>query len=85
MRLSFNLVNVYTNISNVYFPFTRSMETKNKTQMVLSHDNIIILGITASSRLLTSVRQPSIQFIISDDRFNFCNQLRKSFVVLLML
>jgi len=44
MRLSFNLVNVYAKLVNVYQTFTRNMAANNKTQMVLHHDNRIIVS-----------------------------------------
>ena len=43
MRLSLDVVNMYTKPVHVYQTFTRNIAISNKTQMVLNHDNSIIV------------------------------------------
>jgi len=62
MRLSFNSVNACTKIVNVYQMFTRNMTVGNKTQMVLSLDNSIVVS-NGHQPPVTSSRQPSMKFI----------------------
>ena len=44
MCLAFNSVNVETKLAKVWATFARSMVTSNKTQMVLNHNNSIIVS-----------------------------------------
>ena len=62
MRLSFNLVNVYTKLVNVYQSFTHDMAASYKTQMVLSHDKSVILS-NCQQQTLMSHWQSSVKFI----------------------
>jgi len=62
MRLSFNLLNIYTTLVNVYSTFTHKMAANNKMQMVLSHDNSIIIS-NGQQPSPTAGQQPSMKFI----------------------
>jgi len=56
MRRSFSLVNVYTKLQT----FTRNVAANNDTQVVLSHNNGIIVS-NSHTLPVTSARQPSVK------------------------